>query len=81
MTIFYTIAIASIAVPSTALAQGVSEDDNMTSGVSPVIARLPSEENMTGSAANPTISEGVFPNTTTTMTTMNQSNDSTSLLD
>lgn len=43
--VLFTIAIASIAVPSITLAQNMTEDDKTSS---PEIAKLAAEENMTG---------------------------------
>jgi hypothetical protein len=68
--ILYATAIISVDILSIALAQSVSEDDNMTDSVSTEIARLQTEENMTESAANQ-----ISPNTTTA--TSNQSSGST----
>jgi hypothetical protein len=51
-------------------------EDKISSEVSPEIAMLPAEDNMNGSVTNQTITEGISPNTATTIDNQSTGPDS-----
>jgi hypothetical protein len=73
--VLFATAIPSIAFPSISSAQNMTED-KISSEVSPEIAMLPAEDNMNGSVTNQTITEGISPNTATTIDNQSTGPDS-----
>lgn len=65
MIVLLTTAIPSIAFLSISSAQNMTEDNK--TGVSPEIAKLPTEKNISGSLTNQTITEWISPNMTATI--------------